>query len=387
MNCTRTKVFTLVAMFLMVFSMAGQNKQKFKVVLDPGHGGKDTGTNHLKNVEKEVVLAVALEVGKILEKQSDIEVIYTRNKDVFVEVKDRSVMANNANGNVFVSIHCNGVDNATASGTETYVMGLSKNKNNLDVAKKENSVIMMEDDYKAKYAGFNASAPESIIGLTLIQEDYIQQSIDLASRMQDGFTYDLKRKNRGVKQGPFWVLHGAFMPSILIELGFVSNKEEGSYLTSASGQRELAQSIAKGIVSYKNAYYGGSGQVVVERADTTKTPKTEVKQPIDTKKTIETPKKETNTTTEKSVVKKGIVFKVQIAASGKVLELKPKNFNGLSGVTMDKGPKVNKYFYGETNDYEVAKKNLEQAKAKKHTSAFIVAYKNGKEIKVEDALK
>lgn len=374
MNSTRTKMFTLIASFLMIFSMVGQNKQKFKVVLDPGHGGKDTGTNHLKNVEKDIVLAVALEVGKILEKQADIEVFYTRNKDVFVEVKDRSIMANNANGNLFISIHCNGVDNAAALGTETFVMGLSKNKNNLEVAKKENSVIMMEDNYKTKYAGFNSSAPESIIGLTLIQEDYIQQSIDLASRVQDGFTYDLKRKNRGVKQGPFWVLHGAFMPSVLIELGFVSHKDEGAYLSSASGQRELAQSIAKGIVSYKNAYYGGSSTITVERAETPK---------VIESTTNEAPK----TAATQTDIKKGIVFKVQIAASGKVLELLPKNFKGLTNVTIEKGAKVNKYYYGSTNDYEVAKKNLEQAKAKGHTSSFIVAYKNGKEIKVEDALK
>ncbi|MDR2223870.1 MAG: N-acetylmuramoyl-L-alanine amidase [Flavobacteriaceae bacterium] len=381
MNCIRTKMFTVLATMLVCFSMMGQSKQKFKVVLDPGHGGKDTGTNHLKNVEKDIVLAVALEVGKILEKQSDIEVFFTRNKDVFVEVRDRSVLANNANGNVFVSIHCNGVNAEVASGTETYVMGISKNKNNLEVAKKENSVIMMEDNYKTKYSGFNANAPESIIGLTLIQEDYIQQSIDLASRIQDGFTYDLKRKNRGVKQGPFWVLHGAFMPSILIELGFVSNKEEGSYLTSSNGQKELAQSIAKGIISYKNAYYGGTGNITVER---TETPKVETKTSAVEKDTV---KEEPAKVAEKTNVKKGIVFKVQIAASGTVLALKPQNFKGLSNVSMEKGVKINKYYYGDTNDYEVAKKNLVEAKEKGHGSAFIVAFKDGKEIKVDEALK
>ncbi|MDR0228669.1 MAG: N-acetylmuramoyl-L-alanine amidase [Flavobacteriaceae bacterium] len=381
MNRIQTKIFAVLAVMLVSFSMMGQSKQKFKVVLDPGHGGKDTGTNHLKNVEKDIVLAVALEVGKILEKQSDIEVFFTRNKDVFVEVRDRSVLANNAGGNVFVSIHCNGVNTEAASGTETYVMGISKNKNNLDVAKKENSVIMMEDNYKTKYAGFNANAPESIIGLTLIQEDYIQQSIDLASRIQDGFTYDLKRKNRGVKQGPFWVLHGAFMPSILIELGFVSNKEEGSYLTSSSGQKELAQSIAKGIISYKNAYYGGTGNITVERSESNKV---ETKTNATVKDSV---KEETPKVVEKTNIKKGIVFKVQIAASGSVLALKPQNFKGLSNVSMEKGAKINKYYYGDTNDYEVAKRNLSEAKDKGHGSAFIVAFKDGKEIKVEEALK
>lgn len=374
-----------LAQLLLVFSFLcitvttlGQNK-KFKVVLDPGHGGKDSGTNHSSNVEKDIVLAVALETGKILEKNKDIEVIYTRDKDVFVEVKQRSVIANDKGGNVFVSIHCNGVDGNAAYGTETYVMGLSKNKSNLDVAKKENSVIMMEDDYKTKYAGFDPKAPESIIGLTLIQEDYIHQSIDLASRVQDGFTYDLKRKNRGVKQGPFWVLHGAFMPSILIELGFVSNKDEGAYLTSKKGQKELAESIAKGIIEYKNAYYGGDATISLSASSETTTSSTPSKA---------TPTKTENKENSKEVkTVKGVIFKVQIAASSRVLELKPKNFNGLANVTMEKAGKINKYFYGQTSNYNEAKKRLEEAKAKGHNSSFIVAYKDGKSISVEEALK
>ncbi|MBB1150718.1 MULTISPECIES: N-acetylmuramoyl-L-alanine amidase [unclassified Myroides] len=375
-----------VAQLLLVFSFLcftvatlGQSK-KFKVVLDPGHGGKDSGTNHSRNVEKDIVLAVALETGKILEKHKDIEVIYTRDKDVFVEVKQRSVIANEKGGNVFVSIHCNGVDNNTAFGTETYVMGLSKNKSNLDVAKKENSVIMMEDDYKTKYAGFDPSAPESIIGLTLLQEDYIHQSIDLASRVQDGFTYELKRKNRGVKQGPFWVLHGAFMPSILIELGFVSNKDEGAYLSSKQGQKELAESIAKGIIDYKNTYYGSDATATLIESPSKSTTST-----TSTSKATKT--KENTETTASSTTAKGVIFKVQIAASSRVLELKPKNFKGLSNVTMEKGTTVHKYFYAQTSDYNQAKKHLEEAKAKGHSSSFIVAYKDGKSISVEEALK
>lgn len=379
MNNSFAKLLIVFSFLFITVATLGQNK-KFKVVLDPGHGGKDTGTNHLGNVEKDIVLAVALETGKILDKYKDIEVIYTRNKDVFVEVKQRSVIANDKEGNVFVSIHCNGVDGNSASGTETYVMGLSKNKSNLDVAKQENSVIMMEDDYKTKYAGFDPKAPESIIGLTLIQEDYIHQSIDLASRVQDGFTYDLKRKNRGVKQGPFWVLHGAFMPSILIELGFVSNKEEGAYLSSKKGQQELAESIAKGIIEYKNAYYGGDATVntLPGKSSTSSASNTS---------TASVKSDKTQESTPTKVTSKGIVFKIQIAASSRVLELKPKNFKGLSNLSMEKGAKVNKYFYGQTSDYTEAKKLLEEAKTKGHSSSFIVAYKDGKSISVDEALK
>lgn len=381
MNYSRSKLFALLAILFLSFSIQAQNGKKFKVVLDPGHGGKDTGTNHKKNVEKDIVLAVALEVGKILEKQSDIEVFYTRKTDVFVPVKERSVLANDNNGNVFVSIHCNGVNSEAASGTETYVMGLSKNKSNLDVAKTENSVIMMEDDYKTKYAGFDPSSPESIIGLTLLQEDYIHQSIDLASRVQDGFTNDLKRKNRGVKQGPFWVLHGAFMPSILIELGFVSNTAEGNYLTSSKGQKELARSIAQGIIDYKAAYYGGSKTLVLADSNDKAAAKVDNSRKTTTNETTTNSRKGSSSNTNK------VVFKVQIAAGSKVLALKPENFKGLRGVTTMRAGNLSRYYYGETSDYETAKQNQKVAKDKGHSSAFIVAFREGKVITVEEALK
>ena len=372
MNFSKEKFTALLFVFFATFSMFAQSNNKFKVILDPGHGGKDFGTSHSGNVEKKIVLAVALKVGEILNKNSDIEVVYTRKTDVFVPVRDRSVIANEANGNVFVSIHCNGVAASSASGTETFVMGLSNNKSNLEVAKKENAAIILEDDYKTRYAGFDPSSPESIIGLTLVQEDYISQSIDLASKVQDGFTSDLKRKNRGVKQGPFWVLHGAFMPSILIELGFVSNKEEGAYLNSDAGQRELATSIAQGILSYKNNYYGkGSSGTASTSAS---------KPAVEKSAAASTPKTAASASSD-------VVFKVQISASNRVLALKPQNFNGLKNVTMEKDGALNKYFYSRTSDYEAAKRLLSEAKAKGYTSAFIVAYKGGQKISVQEAIK
>ncbi|WP_430613306.1 N-acetylmuramoyl-L-alanine amidase [Flavobacterium sp. JP2137] len=389
MNLSKSK-FLLMGIFLLVpFLTYSQSNSKFKVVLDAGHGGKDFGTSHNGNVEKRIVLSVVLKVGEILEKQPDIDVIYTRKTDVFVEVKERSVIANRENGNVFVSVHCNGVNSSEASGTETYVMGLSKNKSNLEVAKKENAAITLEDDYKNKYAGFDPNSPESLIGLTLMQEDYVGQSIDLASKVQDGFTYDLKRKNRGVKQGPFWVLHGAFMPSILIELGFVSHIDEGAYLNSERGQQELAESIAKGILNYKKDFYsaakGGTAVAVKENKPVKANPvaEPEPKAPVAVAPSrVEPAKQESQVVTAKDVL-----FRVQISASSKVVDLSPSNFNGLAPVIMLKENNLYKYYYSESTDYKEAQKRLGDAKVKGYTSSFIVAFKKGKKVSVQEALK
>ncbi len=387
MNLSKSK-FLLIGIFLFTsFFSYAQSNSKFKVVLDAGHGGKDFGTSHNGNVEKRIVLSVVLKVGEILEKQPDIDVIYTRKTDVFVEVKERSVIANKENGNVFISVHCNGVNSNDASGTETYVMGLSKNKSNLEVAKKENAAITLEDDYKNKYAGFDPNSPESLIGLTLMQEDYVGQSIDLASKVQDGFTNELKRKSRGVKQGPFWVLHGAFMPSILIELGFVSNKEEGEYLNSERGQRELAESIAKGILNYKKDFYSASKGNTAPAVKDNKTVKNNPNPVQEVKTTVVPNKEEVEKVESKVVTAKDVVFRIQISASSKVLDLKPSNFNGLSSIFMIKENNLNKYYYSETSDYNEAQKRLGEAKLKGYTSSFIVAFKKGKKISVAEALK
>ena len=214
--------------------------QSFKVVLDPGHGGKDPGAKYGNFIEKDIVLDVALKVGKLLKADKDIKVIYTRS-------------TNREKADVFISIHANAAKNREAYGTETFIMGMSKNAANLEVAKRENAVITLENNYEKQYAGYDPNKPESLIGLTLLQEQFIKQSIDLASRVQKGFRDTVKRTDRGVKQGPFWVLHSALMPSVLIELGFVSNSSEGAYINSEEGKNELARAIAKAIVDYKKS--------------------------------------------------------------------------------------------------------------------------------------
>lgn len=363
-----------------------QGSSKFRVVLDPGHGGKDYGAIYHGYIEKNIALNVALKVGKLLEKDAGTEVIFTRKTDVFIELKDRPNIANRADADIFVSIHCNGEAKKAAYGTETFVMGTTKNASNLEVAKKENSVITLEKDYKLKYSGFDPNSPETLIGIVVQQEDYINKSIDLASKMQDNFTNTLKRKSRGVKQAPFWVLHRTAMPSILIELGFLSYKQEGEYLNSDEGQDALAEQIAKGILEYKKELPGGFDHKAPVPADDEKIEPVVVNKPKAEPKN-EPKKPEPKNDEPAKPAAKGVVFKVQISASGKDLETSPQNFKGLNNISKDKSTSVIKYYYGNTPDYGESKSLLEEAKAKGYTSAFVVAFKDGKKISVQEALK
>lgn len=357
--------------------------QNFKVVLDPGHGGKDFGAVRGNYVEKKIVLEVAQKVGDLLKKDKNINVVYTRSTDVFLELRERTEIANREKADIFVSIHANAHTTTSPQGTETFIMGTSKNASNLEIAKKENAVITLEDNYQTHYAGYDPSQPESLIGLTLIQEQFITQSIELASKIQTRFTNDADRKNRGVKQAPFVVLYTAFMPSVLVELGFLSNSEEGAYLNSEAGKNELARSIANAIIDYKRQYHSAS-----ENIQPTKPATTQVKEEPKQADTVEPAKTSSIDASKPEVVtKEGVIFRVQIAASSKNIALNAANFNGLNNMSMHKEDGLNKYFYNETTDYNHARKALEVAKNKGYTSAFLVAYKNGKKISIQEAIR
>lgn len=394
--CNKFKRSLAVLICIVSFAAFGQSGDKFKVVLDAGHGAKDFGAVKNGFVEKNIALAVALKVGRLLDKQPSVDVVYTRSTDVFIELVERANIANRANADLFVSIHCNSNPNSEAFGTETYVMGLTKVKSNLEVAKNENEVITLEADYKVKYAGYDPKSPESLIGITLIQEEHLDQSIAVASKIQDNFTQQLSRKSRGVKQAPFMVLHKTSMPSILIEMGFLSNKTEGQYLNSEEGQNEIAKAIADAIMGYKKEYYGGTSienkidkeALKVERPkemastakkDSAKTPVTKAPEPKKTE--AKTPVAETKTDS------KGVLFKVQISASGTKLDLVPSNFKGLENISMISEGNLYKYMYGETSDYEKAKELVQEAKSRGFTSSYLIAFKNGKKVSIQEALK
>ncbi len=383
MNIANKIKATLVVIACAISFVGFGQSKKFKVTLDAGHGGHDYGANYHGHIEKNIALAVVLKVGKILEQQSNIEVNYTRKTDVFIDLVERANIANRVDANIFVSIHCNANKDNNAFGTETYVMGMTKNASSLAVAKSENEVVTMEKDYKQKYAGYNPNSPESWVGTTLMQEEYLENSIALAGKVEDDFAgLGKKIRGGGVKQAPYMVLHKAYMPRVLIEMGFISNREEGADLDSEDGQDDIAEAIAAAIMSYKKEYYG-NGSIDNEQEK----PSEKLNQAV----------KETTTTNVKAITEEltpnkanvsGTIFKIQISVSNRKLDLIPSNFNGLDNLTMSPIGKSNyKYMYQETSSYDAAKRYLQDAKERGFNQSFIIAFRDGKSISVQDALK
>lgn len=374
----------IVSLFLFFgYISFSQSNQKFTVILDAGHGGKDPGNSYHGFVEKEIALKTTLKLEKYLKRDPNIVVVCTRKSDVFLELKARPIKANSIDANLFVSIHCNSVDNPVPFGTETFVMGLARSKGNLEIAKQENSVILLEKDYKRTYKGFDPKKPETLIGLKILQEDYLDRSINLASKIEGNFKNKLHRKSRGIKQTTLWVLDAAYMPSVLVELGFLSNGKEGQYLNSEEGQNSMAESIASAIIAYRKEYsVAGSDETYA------------VKQP---KKIVQNGANDNSKTSkakqflskhELKTVKTNVVFKVQVAAGTNNIKLNPANFNGLKDISMTtSNGKLYKYAYGSTSNFSIAKEYLKVVQSKGYSSAYIIAFKDGKNCTIQEALK
>ena len=356
--------FVLSLFFSNSFESFSQN-DKFIVVIDAGHGGKDPGGVANGYREKDVALNVSLLLGKLLS-NTEVKVVYTRKTDVFIGLWKRGKIANNAKADLFVSIHCNTVNNSKPYGTETFVLGLHANKQNLEIAKKENAVILLEDDYKERYEGFDPNSEESVLGLTLLQEENLDKSFSLAAEIQQNFSQNLKRKNRGVKQAGFVVLHQTYMPSVLIELGFLSNKNEGKFLNSKMGQQQMAKEIAKAITKYYQQL----------KANTV------VSQSVNIDDSISNTYLPNETATEEEVI-----FKIQIASSKNKLKAKSYNFRGLKNIERVKVGSYYKYYYGITSNYQEVKNALLKAKKKGYSDAYIAAFKNGEKTSLSKVLK
>ena len=361
-KCVR--LFLLILFFVICpqhgFSQSKETKP-FVVVLDAGHGGHDSGNRGNGYLEKKIALNIVLKIGKQLEKIPGLKVIYTRKTDVFVELIQRANIANKADADLFISVHCDAFTSSKAFGAGTFVLGLHANDRNFQVAKKENAVIFLEDDYEQNYDGFDPNDPESVISLILMQETYLDQSIEAASTIQKSFVNNLRRKDRTVKQAGFVVLKYTYMPSVLVETGFLTNSKEGAYLNSTKGQSNMADAIAKAIVNYKNQREA-SLQKQVTYSDT-------------------------SANNSSSQTESDLVFKIQISASKKNIETKPYNFKGLKSVAKQKNGKLYRYFYQQSSDYEEAKRYLKTAKSKGFNNAFIVAFNGDKKITISEALR
>ena len=388
---------SIVLLFSFVEPQGRQQEENvFTVVLDAGHGGHDPGNLGNGYLEKNIALDVVLKVGKLLADRQGIKVIYTRDDDTFVDLFKRGEVANKANADLFVSVHCN-AHNSTANGAETYVLSLNGNTKNMEVAKKENSVIYLEDNYSERYSDYDLNSPEFVIGSTIMQEEFLDQSIDLAKKVQDNFVKTLKRKDRKVKQAAFIVLHQTFMPSVLVELGFLTNKSEGAYLNSAKGQREMSTAIANAIISYKDGVDANllslepTDEPIVKQQNLDDRPTSRTIHDVGKDATVtktESEEKKIKSTAEKMTGgSENIVFKVQLLASSKTIPLKPNNFKGLEMISKEPYKNMFRYMYGEAVDYDEAKKLKSQANAKGYTTSYIVAYKNGSRISLNEALK
>ncbi len=388
MNKSRSAFLVLILLVLPLVSFTkfhpGEPPAKpFVVVLDAGHGGHDPGNIGNGYLEKEIALNIVLKVGEELGKQGDIKVVYTRDDDSFVDLYVRGKIANEANADLFVSVHCN-AHGSDAFGAETYVLGLHATQQNFEVAKKENSVIYLEDNYEQRYADYDINSPESIIGLTIMQEEFLDQSIQLGKKLQDQFTKKLRRKDRKVKQAGFIVLHQTFMPSVLVEVGFLTNKSEGSYLNSKKGQDEMGKSIADAILAYKKEVGGpleGSTPAQIEDREVAIEVQAEEKKEA-VEEEVKKPEKETKTTVEETAretapVATGVVYKVQILATVKDIPLEARNFNGLDVLSRERFKNLYRYMYGSASNMEQAKRLKSQADAKGYPTSYIVAYKDG----------
>ena len=364
--------------------LSAQGKD-FTLVIDPGHGGKDPGAIGKKGKEKNINLSVALKLGNLIKENcKDVSIVYTRQKDTFVALDRRAQIANNAKANLFISIHTNSVAKGkTVRGTETYTLGLHRTEDNLEVAKKENSVILIESDYEQRYAGFNPNSAESYIIFEFLQDKNMEKSVRLATDIQKQFKTTAKRIDKGVHQAGFLVLRETTMPGVLVELGYISTPDEERYLLTESGTSALAKSIYQAFLSYKKKY---------DMGDNTRPAQAKVEEPAPVEKP-KTPSKPQNANKPKneSTKSKGTqsdkpIFKIQILTSDKKLPAGSKLFKGLTPVGHYQEKGIYKYTYGESHDYNKVLRTKRQISSK-FKDAFIIAFKNGKKMNVNEAIK
>ena len=377
-------------------------KKAFTVVIDAGHGGHDPGAMGKLTQEKKL----NLEVSQRLEQQiklhhPDVKVVMTRKNDVFLTLQQRADIVNKNNADLFICIHTNAAENRNVTGTETFVLGVDKMQSNLDVAMRENAVMLLEDDYQTTYEGFDPNSVDSYIMFELMQDQYIDQSLNFATLVQHQFT-DIGRSDRGVRQAGFWVLHKSACPSVLIEMGFISNINEEKYLASDKGKEDITNSIYQAFEQYKSAYDRKHGIVKASQAESKpaeakadkpaeakadKPAEAKADKPAEAKaaKPAETAKPAEAKANKPEEVDKP-VYKVQIFSTLKPVPAGDPTFRGLKNCQCTKDGKFYKYTYGEDADYQTIL-DIQQELKTKFKDCFIVAFLGNKQIPVKEALQ
>lgn len=354
MNCKL--IFFIIIISLFSADLSAQTNKIQTVVIDAGHGGKDAGAVGKKSKEKNITLAVAKKTGNYIKnKYPDVKVIYTRTSDVFVELIERARIANRNNADVFISIHCNAVANSTKTGgAETFIMGDHRNNANLAVAKRENASILYESNAEANYDGFDPNSTEAYIAFSFIQSEFKQHSLELAELIQNELVTKAKRGDRGVQQAGFMVLYKTAMPSVLVELGFISNPSEEQYMMSDQGQDYLASAIYRAFCTYKTNYEKNSVELQQEIVEQPQTP-------------------------EKPVVDKnqGVIYKVQFASKSRRLDDAQSVYKNLRDVDCYEHNGMFKYTTGCFANKAEADSYLKEVTAKGYTDAFVVRFENG----------
>lgn len=402
----RLVLFSILLSSLLFASFSTGNKplkyQIRTIVIDAGHGGHDVGCSGSSSHEKHIALAVSLKLGELIEKHfPEVKVIYTRKTDVFIELHERAAIANRNKADLFICIHCNSGPSA-AFGAETFVMGLHKTTDNLSVAKRENSSILLEKDYKTKYDGFDPNSPEANIIFSLYQNTFMNQSLHFASLVQEQFAQNAGRFNRGVKQAGFLVLFKTAMPSVLIELGFLTNRTDEKFLISEAGQDKMANSMLKAFKQYKSdtekrtsGNYGADDEEVMDDkpaeepvSDTVdkteivsgKNDKSANNQPV---KTIE---KQPSDTGAVSHVDGRVFYTIQVGAIANASSKEESRFNSVPKVRKligDDG--MTRFYSGIFEDMDQARKSLDELKLKGFKDAFICAFSGAKRISIAEA--
>ncbi len=349
-----------------------RDKYRIKtVVIDPGHGGKDPGAlGHSTSREKDIVLKVGLKLGQYLNDNfPDIKVVYTRQTDEFIELHERAAIANKEQADLFISIHCNASPSPSAYGTEIYVLGLHRTEENLAVAKRENSVIMMEDDYTDHYEGFDPNSPEGYILISMVQNAHLKQSIDFASMVDDQFGSRVHRKSRGVHQAGFMVLYKTAMPSILVELGFISNKNEEAFLSSEDGTSYMASAIFRAFKDYKMSVEAGIPvEGIVKKEEIKATPSSPYS-PVE------------------KVGENSVSFKVQFLVSKTRMDKMEGRYKVIKDFEIEEsGMNYFRYLTGNFSDYKDAVMFQGELMDKGVKDAFVVAYKGDKRITIQEAI-